>query len=93
MRSMALAELGILPGDILVVDRNETARTGDVVCAQVYGPKNTAETVFRLYREPMFLVGAGPGARLPIIADGRGAQIRGVVIGLFRQRGVTAAVA
>ena len=93
MRSRALTEIGVLPGDILVVDLNETPREGDIVCAQSYRPSGAAETVFRLFRPPFFLVGAGPGARLPLLADNRNAQIRGVVIGTFRPRGIAAAVA
>jgi hypothetical protein len=91
MSSSALAEIGILPGDIMVVDLNETAREGDIVCVQSYSGGSVA-TVFRVYRHP-FLIGAGPGARLPLLSDGRSAQIRGVVIGTYRRRGVPESVA
>jgi hypothetical protein len=91
MSSQALAEIGVLPGDIMVVDLNETAREGDVVCVQSYSGGAVA-TVFRVYRHP-FLIGAGPGARLPLLSDARSAQVRGVVIGTFRRRGVPDSVA
>ncbi len=93
IQSEVLREVGVLPGDIVVVDLNETPHDGDIVCAQSYGSGGRAETVFRIFRQPFFLVGAGPGARVPLVADNRAAQIRGVVVGTFRRRGVSAAVA
>lgn len=93
LRSRVLEEVGLLPGDLLVVDLNEQPADGDVVCAQAYDRNGRAETVFRIFKQPVFLVGAGPGARLPLMADNRAAQIRGVVIGSFRPRGISGAVA
>jgi hypothetical protein len=93
IRAPVLQDIGVMPGDILVVDLNEAPKEGDIVCAQSYRKDGSVETVFRIFRQPFFLVGAGPGARLPLVADDRSAQVRGVVIGSFRPRGIAAAVA
>ena len=82
LRSRALEDEGYKPGDIMIVDLNATAETGDIVCAQIYDwerPGRT-RTVFRIYHSP-YLVGAGPeaGARVPHLVDNRHVVIKGVV--------------
>lgn len=82
LRSRALEDEGYLPGDILIVDLNATAETGDIVCAQIYDWERPGKTrtVFRIFRAP-YLVGAGsePGARDPHLVDNRQVVIKGVV--------------
>ena len=89
LRSRALEQAGYMPGDILVVDLNATARPGDCVCIQIYDKTGRAETAFRLL-EPPFLVAASndPHFRRPILVDNDRAQIRGVVIATIRPRHV-----
>lgn len=88
-RSLDLA--GLLPGDIVIVDLNERAVSGDVVCAQAYQwEKSLAETVFRLY-EPPYLVAATSDAALaaslrkPLLVDHDAIIIKGVVIDALRR--------
>lgn len=85
LTSRAIEDLGYLPGDILIVDMNERASAGDIVCAQIYMPGMRAETVFRLYEKP-WLVGAGPDSRRPIAVDDDHVVIKGVVIASLRPR-------
>jgi len=87
LRSRAMEDLGYLPGDILLVDLNERAVAGDVVCAQIYHPGMRAETIFRLYEKP-WLVGAGPESRRPIAVDDDHVVIKGVVVAMLRPRAV-----
>lgn len=83
-----LHALGIHAGDVLVVDTNEAARPGDIVCAQVNDlPAGGARTVFRLYEPPYLISGSAmPGVRRPVIVDGVNASISGVVIGRLSPR-------
>lgn len=89
MTTRALELLGILPGDVLLVDLRETPRSGDVVCAQIYDfQRGDAETKLRLY-EPPYLLTATMDAALrepPIYVDGERAVVRGVVTRMLRER-------
>lgn len=88
MQSRALETIGIMPGDILMVDLNATARAGDTVCAQIYDwPQNQARTVFRLYESP-FLVAATSDRALmrPELVDQEKVIILGVVVATLRPR-------
>lgn len=81
MKSRALESIGILPGDILIVDLNAAPRSGQIVCAQIYDwPNNQARTVMRLYESP-FLVAATQdrGLMRPHLVDNDDVIIRGVV--------------
>lgn len=84
----ALCDLGIDPGDVLIVDMNEPPRSGDIVCAQVYDlPLGGARTVFRLWEPPYLLSGSlEPGRRKPILVDDEKAVIRGVVVSTLSPR-------
>lgn len=87
LHSRALEAAGYLPGDILLVDLNENARDGDVVCAQVYDRSGNAETIFRVLERP-FLV-AAPLERRPIrplLVDDEQVVVRGVVVATIRPR-------
>lgn len=41
LNTLALESLGYLPGDIMMVDMNAVAESGDIVVAQVYSQKTT----------------------------------------------------
>ena len=83
-----LAGISLAQGDVVVIDMNEEARPGDIVCAQVYDrPAGGARTVFRLYEPPYLITGStDPGARRPIVVDNVNAVIRGVMIGRITPR-------
>lgn len=90
LRSAALAAVGYLAGDILIVELNRLPAAGNVVCAQVYNwAARTAETVFRLY-EPPFLVAQpidpalAASLRRPLVVDNDRVVIRGVVTASLR---------
>ena len=87
MRSRALENSGVLPGDVLVVDLNASPTDGDIVCAQLYNRAGEVETAFRIYEKP-FLVAASsdPAFRRPTLIDGDRAQIKGVVVASLRGR-------
>ncbi len=81
-----LALAGIRLGDVVVIDKDEQARDGDIVCAQIEngaGPR----TVFRMFQMPN-LVGASfdPQAVRPEPVDGLRVRVIGVVTDLLRQR-------
>lgn len=89
MTTRALEMAGVLPGDVMLVDMRETARGGDVVCAQVYDfQRGTAETKLRLFEPPYLLTATmDPGLRdAPIYVDGERAVIMGVVTRMLRER-------
>lgn len=82
MKSWALDLVGVLPGDILVVDLNQRPRAGDIVCAQLTDwTTNTVETVFRRY-DPPFLTSHSSklGPQKPEVVDDDRVTVRGVVI-------------
>ena len=87
MRSSALELAGYLPGDILLVDMNETPSSGDAVCAQIYDRHGRAETVIRIYEHP-YLVAASatPGLRRPVLIDNENVVVRGCVVATIRPR-------
>ncbi len=89
LRSSALIEAGYLPGDILIVDLNAEAKPGDIVCAQLYRwAESKAETVFRLFESPGYLLAASrdPSLRRPVLVDDDNAAIKGVVVSTLRRR-------
>ncbi len=88
LRTRALESLGWLPGDVLLVDINEPARQGDLVCAQIYDwPRNRADTVFRIYQAPFLLTGPKAGKLTPpLMVDNQTIVIKGAVITTLRPR-------
>jgi hypothetical protein len=90
LRTRALEQIGYLPGDILIVDLDETPKAGDVVCAQWFRwaeRSDQEQIVFRIY-EPPYLVAASrdPEVRKPMLVDNDRVVIRGVVMAMFRER-------
>lgn len=85
LRSRSLEVAGFLPGDILMVNRMETAEDGDVVLAESFD--HTSEVIFRLYQKPYLVAAALDRVpRPPLVVDDRRVMIRGVVIASFRAR-------
>lgn len=86
LRTRALEDAGLLPGDIVILDQAVQPVSGDVVCAQVYD-RSGAETVWRIYQPP-YLVAASrdPAYRRPLYVDGQHVLIRGVVTDQLRRR-------
>jgi len=91
LQSDALENIGILRGDILIVDLAEKARPRDVVCAQVYDwNAGKTQTIFRIYEKP-FLISASarPELMRPFIEDDDAVAIKGVVTHILRPRRAT----
>lgn len=88
MHSYALELAGVLPGDVLIVDMNLTARPKDIVCAQLYQwSAMKADTVFRIYEPPYLMTSSMRyGTQKPVPVDDQDAVIKGVVDGIFRRR-------
>lgn len=89
MTTRALEMMGILPGDVLLVDLRETPRSGDIVCAQIYDFQlGTAETRLRLYEPPYLMTATmDPALReAPTYVDGERAVVVGVVTRMLRER-------
>ena len=86
LKTRSLETAGYMPGDVVLVDLNTPAKSGDVVCAQIYH-RGVAETVFRIYEEP-FLVAAtfDPAKFKPLLVDNSRVVIRGVVTASLRDR-------
>lgn len=88
VRSPALALMGYMPGDMMLVDSHaaDRARAGDVVVAQIYeNATGTAITLLRRY-EPPVLVAASPApqdGRVHVV-DGVNVVIRGRVSASWR---------
>lgn len=86
MKGAALDGIGIMPGDIVIIDQNARAKTGDVVLAEVIDQVvGTAETVMRLYQKPFITTHSmrlGPGR--PEQVDDDRVSIAGVRIGTIR---------
>jgi len=88
MKGAALDGMGILPGDVIIVDQNLRPKPGDIVVAQIvdYG-RGTAETVIRVYQPPFICshsVRLGP--MRPEHVDEERVSIAGTGIGVLRLR-------
>lgn len=79
----SMVEAGILPGDVLVVDRTLTAKNGQIVIAVVDGDL----TVKRLVRENGRAVLRAENQNFPkvIVPEGAEVEIWGVVVGVVRK--------
>lgn len=84
----ALAPLGYMRGDAILVDLNETPRKGDVVVAQIYDMQHgRAKTVLRLFHGPYLSTAVMQGAPGEILMlDGGQVAVKGVVTALLRLR-------
>ncbi|MER2536903.1 MAG: hypothetical protein ABTQ31_17255 [Rhizobiaceae bacterium] len=88
MRSWALDQLGVLPGDILMIDQNKRAKAGDIVCVQISDHvTGRTETVMRRYDPPFITVhSAKLGPQRPDQVDDDRVVIMGVEDGIIRPR-------
>lgn len=88
MKGAALDGLGIMPGDIAIVDQNIRATAGDVVLAQIVDHNlGTAETVLRLYQTPFLITHSMRlGPQRPEQVDEDRVSIAGVVTGTLRRQ-------
>jgi transcriptional regulator with XRE-family HTH domain len=88
VRTTALAQMGYLPGDFLLVDthQSERARQGDVVVAQVYdNHKGTAHTILRRLEPPVLVAAScNPDHRRVHVLDGVNVVVRGKVTAMWR---------
>lgn len=84
----ALGLMGYLPGDLMLVDTNqsEMCRTGDVVIAQRYdGKTGVAHCLLRRYEPPVLVAAStNPEERRVLIVDGSNILIRGKVTASWR---------
>lgn len=88
LNSRALENFGYKPGDVLLVGLNESPRTGDIVCAQIYDwTKGQAETVFRLFQPPVLIAASNDASLLtPYLLSDSSVVIKGVVLHSLRSR-------
>lgn len=88
MKGRALDLLGVLPGDILIIDQNRLAKSGDVVCVQITDfATGGTETVMRLYDPPYVVAhSAKLGPIRPELVDDDRVVVMGVSAGLIRTR-------
>lgn len=88
IRTAVLDLAGILPGDVVIVDLAKQAKSGDLVCAQVYDWRaDRAETIMRMY-DPPFLVSQShtlPSTK-PLMVDDDAVVIKGVIDAVIRIR-------
>lgn len=88
VRSGAMAIMGYMPGDFMLVDTHiaERTRPGDVVIAQVYDhARGTATTLLRRFEPPVLVAAsASPDDRRVHVVDGNNVVIRGKVISSWR---------
>lgn len=88
MKGSALDGMGVLPGDILIIDQNRRAKAGDIVIAQISDYSlGTAETVVRLYQTP-FLISHSLrlGPQRPEQVDDDRVVIMGTCVGTIRNQ-------
>lgn len=94
VKTRVLSELGIMPGDVLLVDISASAVAAlkplDVVVAQVYDPVilTRATTVIRQFVPPGQLITNSDTVRMPALHIGRdNCAIKGVRVGTFPASG------
>ncbi|NLI76759.1 MAG: transcriptional repressor LexA [Candidatus Riflebacteria bacterium] len=83
VRGESMIDEAIRDGDLVIVEKRDTARNGEMVIACLDGEEVTLK---RLYRESnrVRLQPSNP-AMPPIIVEGREVTIKGVVIGILRK--------
>ena len=88
MKGRTLDLLGILPGDVVIIDQNARPRAGDIVCAQVTDlATGSTEMVMRRFDPPFIHAhSAKLGPLRPELVDDERVVIVGVEIGVIRPR-------
>lgn len=87
-RSRCMALGGILPGDYLLVDADQSERcsAGDIVTAEVHSPLGR-KLVLRRYAPPVLVSAACPGEEETAhVVDGVNVVIRGKVVAVWRTK-------
>lgn len=86
MKGAALDGMGILPGDVVIVDHNRRPKAGDVVIAQILDySTDTTETVMRLWQPPFIMMHSiRLGPQRPEHVDEERITIHGTMIGAIR---------
>jgi len=84
VRGDSMIEDHICDGDLILVERVEEARDGDIVVALVRGSETTLK---RLYREPGEMIRLQPAnaALEPLLAPARDVQIQGRLLAVLRK--------
>ena len=85
-KSDALQLRGILPGDVLIVDRGASAAPGAIACARAFDLKRSGSgTIFRVI-EPPYLVATSlnPQWRKPLLIDNERVVLVGTVTHVLR---------
>jgi len=88
MKTHALDLMGVMPGDILMIDQNRRPKAGDIVCAQLTDlATGRAETVMRRFEAPYIVtLSAKIGPTRPELVDDERVVIMGVETGIIRPR-------
>lgn len=88
MKGAALDGVGVMPGDIVIIDHNLRPRPNDIIIAQIVDyARAQAETVMRIFQPPFICshsIRLGP--QRPEQVDEERVQIMGVAIGFIRPR-------
>jgi transcriptional regulator with XRE-family HTH domain len=86
VKSWSLDLMGIVPGDVLVIDQNRRPKGGDIVIARITDlVTGAAETVLRRYDPPFIMThSAKSGSTRPETVDDERVIIVGVRAGLIR---------
>lgn len=82
IKGWSLDLVGILPGDILMIDLNLRPKAGDIVCAQITDwTTGQADTVFRRFDPPYITAHSGKlGPQKPELVDDDRVSVRGVMV-------------
>lgn len=88
MKSWALDMLGILPGDVVIIDKNRRPKAGDVVVAQLTDlATGKSEAVMRRFDPPFVMTASAKmGPAKPEQVDDERVVILGVECGVIRPR-------
>lgn len=82
MKGWGLDMVGVMPGDVLMIDMNARPRAGDIVCAQIVDwATGAAETVIRRFDPPYLTAhSAKLGPLKPELIDDDRVSVRGIAI-------------
>lgn len=88
MKGAALDGMGVLPGDIVIIDQNMRPKPGDVVIVQLVDYlRGQAETVMRVWQPPFVCTHSlRLGPQRPEQVDEERVQLAGTAIGFIRPR-------
>jgi len=86
MKGWPLELMGVLPGDILIIDETKRPKVGDIVFAKVSDwSHGTSEAVFRLYQPPYIIsYSSRIGPQKPLAVDEDAVSLKGVCVAVLR---------